>query len=91
MSKHTAPAQLNGTQLRNELRAAGVNISDEKGSIVLINDDLILDIQDKDKSKADLVIAAHVGIDQPDANITTKAALLERLGITAEEAALLLS
>lgn len=90
MSKHTTPAQLNGTQLREELRAAGVDISDDRGSIVIINDEMILDIKDKDKAKADQVIAAHVGVDQEDPTAAAKAALLERLGITAEEAALLL-
>lgn len=90
MSKHKTPTQLNGTQLREELRAAGVEISDGSGSIVVINDEMILDIADKDAAKAEKVVVAHVGIDQEDPAVAVKAALLERLGITAEEAALLL-
>jgi hypothetical protein len=87
MSKHKTPVQLNGTQLRDELRAAGVEISDQPGSIIVINDELILDINDKDKGKADAVVSSHVGIDEV---LTAKDALLQRLGITAEEAALLI-
>lgn len=87
MSKYTTPIKLNGTQLRNELRAAGIDISNETGSVVVINNDLFLDIKDQDTIKANAVVLAHQGI---DVILSAKDALLQRLGITADEALLLL-
>lgn len=92
MIKFTKPQKLNGTQLRQELRDAGVTISDEVLTVrVDDNDDLWLEIADKDKAKATTVIAAHIGIDETPIKAAKKAALLERLGITEDEAKLLLS
>lgn len=92
MIKYTKPAELNGTQLRKELRIANVIISDEAESVMVDNNnDLWLDIAQKDKLAAEAVVNSHIGVDESSANEAAKAALLERLGITADEAKLLLA
>lgn len=59
----TKPEKLNGIQLRQELRNAGVEISDDR-SVVIIGNELHLDIIEKDKDKALEVVANHIGIDK---------------------------
>jgi hypothetical protein len=61
MQTFTKPTNLNGAELRQELNAAGVNISDDKSAVVLDGDVLFLDIAAKDKTKALAVLAAHNG------------------------------
>ena len=62
MIQFTKPTNLNGTELRAELRLSGVEISDSPGAVgVDGNENLSLDILDKDKSKAIEVVAAHNG------------------------------
>ena len=61
MQTFTKPINLNGAELRQELNAAGVNISDAKTAVVLEYVVLSLDIAAKDKAKAETVVAAHNG------------------------------
>jgi hypothetical protein len=61
MQTFTKPTNLNGAELRQELNAAGVNISNDKSAVVLDGDVLFLDIATKDKTKALAVVAAHNG------------------------------
>ena len=61
MIKFNKPINLNGTELRQELNAAGVKITDEPSSVKVDNNDLCLDIADKDKAKAQVVVDAHNG------------------------------
>jgi hypothetical protein len=78
------PAQINGTQLKEELGCAEVYISDGK---LIIAGELT-------EAQAAAGLAAHVPVDLEAVaaeKAATKAALLARLGITAEEANLLLS
>jgi hypothetical protein len=83
------PKELNGLQLRAELRSAGVKISDDKDAVKVSDDQLILDINAKDNAKALEVVTNHVGL--PGKSLTDeKAALLAKLGITEDEARLLL-
>ena len=86
------PTNLNGNELRKELNAGGVVISDDTNAVSIDgNGDFWLDIKTTDKSKATTIVTAHNGtVIQPD-NAIAKAALLARLGITADEATLLLS
>lgn len=84
------PNQLNGLQLRSELRAAGIKISDNKESVKVSDNVLILEIDPKDRDKALTIIESHVGIEQNLIN-PEKEALLAKLGITDDEAKLLLS
>jgi hypothetical protein len=61
MIKFNKPVNLNGEELRQELRNANVNISDTHLSIRCINDDLYLEIDLADEAKAEAVVAAHNG------------------------------
>ena len=74
------PAELNGDQLKAELGCDEVYI---RGDKLVIGGDLT-------QAQAAAGIAAHKPITPPD-NSADKAALLARLGITADEAKLLLS
>jgi hypothetical protein len=86
----TKPTKLNGTSLTDELAAVGIIIDE-----VLVDGSgqLILNIADKDKAKAQKVISDHKGLDIIDPAIATKAsavAKLAALGLTADEAKLIL-
>lgn len=59
MIKFTRPANLNGEQLMAELKAAGVKPKDYP--LLDSENDLWLDIDKKDESKAATVIASHNG------------------------------
>jgi hypothetical protein len=61
MIKFNKPTNLNGAELRDELRAAGVSISDDPFAVAIENNDLLLDIDAKDQSKAATVVTAHNG------------------------------
>ena len=61
MITFTKPQNLNGTELRDELNAAGVSISYDKFSVNIDDDVLSLDITETDKIKAVGVVAAHNG------------------------------
>lgn len=65
MESFSKPATLNGTQLRDELNAAGVAISNDINAVTDTSDGLIhLDIASKDQAKAAEVVATHVGVDK---------------------------
>jgi hypothetical protein len=55
----TKPKNLDGAKLRLELRAAGIEISDDYRAISLVDDQLTLDIAEADFDKAKEVVAAH--------------------------------
>ena len=61
MIKFNKPINLNGAELRQELRNAKVDISDDSLSVREISGDLYLDIKPADQSKAETVVAAHNG------------------------------
>lgn len=64
MSSFRKPLSLNGAQLRDELRAAGVVISDDINAVIDSSDGFIqLDIKKADESKAEAVVSSHVGVD----------------------------
>ena len=62
MEQFKKPENLNGGELRDELRAAGVKIGD-KFDAVMVDDMniLLLDIASADKVKTNAVVAAHNG------------------------------
>ena len=65
MIQFKKPAQLNGSQLRDELRAAGVAITDDNQAVSTDGEQTLwLDISDTDKVKAQGVVAQHIGIDK---------------------------
>jgi rhodanese-related sulfurtransferase len=85
MIKFDKPDVLNGTQLVEELKNVGININTDKSPKIDGNGDFWLDIADKDKTKAEKIIAAHVGIDQSEAKAAQRQAILDRIGLTSDE------
>jgi hypothetical protein len=61
MIKFNKPTNLNGAELRDELRAVGVSISDDPFAVVIENNDLLLDIDEKNQFKANEIVASHNG------------------------------
>ena len=90
MIKFYKPDVLNGTQLVEELKKGGINIDADKSPRIDGNGDFWLDISEADKAKAEPIVAAHIGIDQSGTKAAQRQAVLDRLGLTAEEAKLLL-
>ena len=74
MMQFTKPTNLNGTELRQELNAAGVSISDDFDSVSVNGaGELLLDIKEIDAAKAKVVVAAHNGtIVAPEPSIVDK-------------------
>jgi|688.fasta_scaffold2047262_2 hypothetical protein len=62
MQTFTKPSNLNGAELRAELNAAGVNITDDLDAVTLDeNNNLCLKIAQKDVEKATQVVSNHNG------------------------------
>jgi hypothetical protein len=84
VASFTKPTALNGSQLRDELRSAGVTISDDINAVQDSSDGFIhLEIKKSDETKAAGIVAAHVGIDT-----TIQLTLAEKLasvGISLDE------
>jgi len=81
MIKFNKPTNLNGNELIDQLKAAGVTVTgkpelDEDGF-------LLLGIEAKDKSKAEPIVASHNGSD--GVKPMTIAEKLAAVGITVEE------
>lgn len=81
------PAQLNGVQLQKELKDAGIKFTDYPR---LVDSKLILDIAKKDETKAKAIVDAHVGIDNSAEIAAQRQAILDRIGLSADELAVLL-
>jgi len=61
MQTFTKPTNLNGAELRQELNAAGITISNDRSAVVLDGETLFLDIAKKDAQAAQAIVAAHNG------------------------------
>ena len=83
MIQFKKPQNLNGTELLAQLNAAGVTISEPPFDDAEGN--LWLDIAETDEDKAALIVAAHNGTTIAPDNSAAKAALLAKLGLTADE------
>jgi hypothetical protein len=84
MEQFTKPENLNGGELRNELRSAGIEIGEEFDA-VMVNDGSILSlkINTKDKAKAQEIVSAHNGtVIGREATIAEK---LASVGLSLEE------
>lgn len=68
MIKFNLPANLNGSQLKEELNNAGVVITESP----LVDDFLWLIIDPEDEEKARVVVDNHVGIDTPPVEMTVE-------------------
>jgi hypothetical protein len=78
------PINLNGEQLRQELKNAEVEISSDSLSVAIdSNEMLLLDIKQEDETKALSVVNAHNGIDTPKE--PTVAYKLASVGLSIEE------
>ena len=91
MIKFDKPTNLNGAELLDELAAVGIVLDKDLQSPVIDgNGDFWLDVSELDKTKAEPIVAAHNGtLIVPDLSVQRQA-LLTRLGITEEEARILL-
>lgn len=62
MIKFDKPKNLNGAELRDELRSAGVVISDDIEAVVVDGSgNLLLDISESDAAKAEVFVKKHNG------------------------------
>jgi hypothetical protein len=61
MIQFNLPTKLNGSQLLDELKAAGVAIIEYA---TVENGSLFLDIEAKDEAKAKAVVDSHIGVDK---------------------------
>jgi hypothetical protein len=89
MIQFTKPTNLNGTELLDELNSVGVSVTGLP--VIDDNGNFWLNIAESDVTAATSIVAAHNGTTIAPDNSAAKAALLEKLGITEEEAKLLLS
>lgn len=89
--KFDLPAKLNGATLRKELAQIGVILPENRNAILVSENDLFLNIDEKDYSKVVNALQNHNGDDSISENKEKREALLAKLGITEEEAKLLLS
>lgn len=84
MIKFAKPTNLNGAELREELKAAGIVIDNSFGSVV---DDgcgnLLLDISEDDETKAKVVVNSHNGTQIP--KDPTLAEKLAALGVSIDD------
>jgi hypothetical protein len=91
MIKFNKPTNLNGAELLDELAAVGIVLDkDLQSPFIDGNGDFWLDVAAKDKSKAEKVVAAHNGtLIVPDLS-AQKQAILDRIGLTADELKMIL-
>jgi len=84
MIKLNKPSNLNGAELRQELNAAGVKITNKPSSVKAdYEGNLWLDIADKDEAKAKTVVEAHNGtIIAPEPTVADK---LQSVGLNVED------
>jgi len=82
MVTFTQPANLNGKQLLQELANAGIK---SNGNCLIDEFDVFwVPIDEKDKTKAEPIVAAHIAVDE---NVAKEAAQakLAALGLTADD------
>jgi hypothetical protein len=84
MIQFQVPTNLNGAELRQELNAGGVFISNDTFAIILDDEkNLCLDIAEVDKDKAAVIVAAHNGTTvAPEPTVAQKLTLV---GLSLEE------
>ena len=91
MIKFNKPKNLNGLELIKELLEAGIKIDNNTSPYIDGLGDFYLDIIEGDIDIAAQIVEAHNGTTAKPDYAAQKAALLEKLGITLDEAKLLLS
>lgn len=91
MIKFVKPKNLNGAELVKELADQGIMVNIKTSPFIDGNGDFWLDIKTADKDKAQEIVANHNGTTIAPDMSATRLNLLQKLGITEEEAKLLLS
>jgi len=80
--------EINLAQLDKELNGKGLNaIHDENGNIIEVT---LADNNDATELQLEAAIAAHIAIDEAEAKAAQRQAILDRLGLSQEEANILL-
>ena len=75
--------KINLAQLDKELNGKGLNaIHDDNGEIIQV---FLADNNDATEAELKAAIAAHLAVDQAEAKAIAKAAILDRIGLTADE------
>ena len=87
MIEFVKPTNLNGKELLEELAAGGVTVTGRPNVELEV---LRLDIKASDKSNAEKIILAHNGTTTAPDLTAEKQAILQKLGITADEISILL-
>ena len=90
MIKFNKPENLNGAELVAELKAKNIIVNEQTSPFVDGNGDFWLDIPSKDEAKAKPIVDAHNGTTVAPDRSVQRQAILDRLGLTADEAKLLL-
>lgn len=85
MKSFTIPTKLNGKQLKQEIEKKGIAINDFP---TIKDNQLFLDIDEKDYEKVQIIVSSHKGQDEIDHKISA-IAKLAALGLTEEEIAAL--
>ena len=86
MIQFDKPESLNGEQLVRELKAVGIIVNSETSPLIDGEQNFWLDIPSKDAAKAKPIVAAHIGIDSEIEKANARQEILNRLGITEDEA-----
>jgi len=86
--KITLTKEINGEQLVKELQQVGVVVSDLP---LIENGFLILEVNSKDETKTQTVYDNHVAEDWSISKAAARQAVLDKLGLTADEMAALFS
>lgn len=88
MIKFKKPDSLSGKQLIDELNNANINAS----KCIIDGDGILwIDIESNQENLAKKIVESHVGVDVNVLKLKQKKELLQKLGITEDEAKLLLS
>ena len=87
MIQFTKPANFNGSELLAELAAIGVVVKSDP--LADDNSNLWLDIKSTDKTKTEAVVGSHNGTTIAPDKTAARQAIADRLGLTADELAVL--
>lgn len=88
MIQFNKPEKLNGEQLLDELKNAGVKIVDYP--LIDGEGNFWLDVKETDKEKTAEIVQKHIGEDTSKIKVAARQAILDRLGLTEDEAKILL-
>ena len=88
MIQFNKPEKLNGEQLLDELKNAGIKVVNYP--LIDGEGNFWLDVEEADKEKTAKIVGEHIGEDTSKIKAAARQAILDRLGLTEEEAKILL-